>query len=209
MRISLLAAVSCSALLGLAAAPAMAQSADVSADVSADAGAVASDAAATAGAEAISDAELTRFADAMEAVRPIAEAAGSAPSAEQQAQMAAAIEAAGLSLERFNAISTTVSSDAVVRARAALAGTEASPAGSAAAGVTDAEVEAFSTAMAAVRPIAEAAGSSPTAEQQAQMAAAISGAGLELERFNAISSAVSADAHLRARLAVADARRGG
>lgn len=201
MRISLLAAVSCSALLGLAAVPAMAQSAD--------AGAVASDAAATAGAEAVSDAELKNFAAAMEAVRPIAEAAGSAPSAEQQAQMAAAIEAAGLSLERFNAISTTVSSDAVVRARATLAGTEASPAGSAAAEVTDAEVEQFSTAMAAVRPIAEAAGPAPTAEQQAQMAAAISGAGLDLERFNAISSAVSADAHLRARLAVADARRGG
>lgn len=49
----------------------------------------------------------------------------------------------------------------------------------------------------------------PSAEQQAQMAAAISSSGLALDRFNAISGAVSQDAHLRARMAVADARRAG
>ena len=62
--------------------------------------------------------------------------------------------------------------------------------------------------MAAVQPIAESLnGAAPSAEQQAAMAAAITGSGLELERFNAISGAVSQDAHLRARMAVADARR--
>ena len=158
--------------------------------------------------DSISDSELRSFAEAMEAVRPIAAAAGSAPTAEQQAQMAAAIEASGLALTRFNAISAAVSADPVVRARAELAATDPSPAGSAAAAVTDAEVEQFSVAMAAVQPIAAALnGAAPNAEQQAQMAAAIEASGLALERFNAISGAVSQDAYLRARLAVADARR--
>lgn len=160
--------------------------------------------------DSISDAELVQFAAAMEAVQPIAAAAGSAPTAEQQAQMAAAIAASGLALERFNAISTAVSTDPVVRARMELAATDPSPAGSAAAAVTDAEVEQFAVAMAAVQPIAESLnGAAPNAEQQAQMAAAIEASGLALQRFNAISGAVSQDAHLRARLAVADARRNG
>lgn len=189
-------AVSCVALATLAAAPALAASlSPAPALIAAD-------------SDSISDDELRSFAAAMEAVQPIAEAAGSAPTAEQQAQMAAAIEASGLALERFNAISTAVSTDPVVRARAELAATDPSPAGSAAASVTDAEVDQFGVAMAAVQPIAEALnGAAPNAEQQAQMAAAIEASGLPLERFNAISGAVSQDAHLRARLAVADARR--
>ena len=75
--------------------------------------------------------------------------------------------------------------------------------------ISDQELKSFATAMAAVRPIAEAAGGTPSAEQQAEMAAAIEASGLALTRFNAISGAVSQDAHLRARLAVADARRAG
>ena len=196
MRKSLFFAVSCATLATLTAAPAMAVSlspAPVRIAVDTD---------------AISDAELRDFAAAMEAVQPIAAAAGGAPTAEQQAQMAAAISASGLALERFNAISTAVSTDAVVRARLELAATEPSPAGSAAAAVTDAEVEQFAVAMAAVQPIAVALnGAAPNAEQQAQMAAAIEASGLALQRFNAISGAVSQDAHLRARLAVANARR--
>jgi hypothetical protein len=159
----------------------------------------------------VTDAELAQFSAAMKAVQPIAEALnGAAPTAEQQAQMAEAIAQSGLALERFNAISTAVSSDAVVRARLAVAETPPSPAGSAAAGVTDAELTQFSTAMAAVQPIAAALnGAAPDAAQQAQMAEAISGSGLALERFNAISAAVSQDEHLRARLQLADARRAG
>lgn len=196
MRKSLFLAVSCAALATLAAAPA------VAANLSPAPVLIAAD------TDTISDAELRNFAAAMEAVQPIAEAAGSTPTAEQQAQMAAAIAASGLALERFNAISTAVSTDPVVRARAELAATDPSPAGSAAAGVTDAEVDQFGVAMAAVQPIAEALnGAAPNAEQQAQMAAAIEASGLTLQRFNAISGAVSQDAHLRARLAVADARR--
>lgn len=195
MRTSLIAALSCVALTAATAVPAMA-------------GTLAPVPATLAQADAISDAELRSFANAMEAVQPIAEASGGAPTPEQQAQMAAAIEASGLALERFNAISTAVSTDAVVRARVQLAATDPSPAGSPGAAVTDAEVDQFVVAMAAVMPIAESLnGAAPSAEQQAEMAAAITGSGLALERFNAISSAVSQDAHLRGRMAVADARR--
>lgn len=201
MRISLLTAVSCAALLTAAA---------TTPSVAAPFAPTLSPALSTVPSDTISDAELVSFAAAMEAVRPIAAAAGSAPTAEQQAEMAAAIEASGLALERFNAISTAVSTDAVIRARLELATTEPSPAGSAAAAVTDAEVEQFVVAMAAVQPIAAALnGAAPDAAQQGQMAAAIEASGLALDRFNAISGAVSQDARLRARMAVADARRAG
>ena len=197
MRKSLLAALSCAALTAAIAAPAAAQTAPAPA-------------AQTASADSVSDAEIASFVAAMEAVRPLAEAAGSTPTAEQQAAMASAIEEAGLALDRFNSISVAVSSDPVVRARAELAAIPASPAGSPAAGVTDTEVDQFAVAMAAVRPIAESLdGAAPDADQQARMAEAIAASGLELDRFNAISSAVFQDAHLRARLAVSDARRNG
>lgn len=61
--------------------------------------------------------------------------------------------------------------------------------------------------MGRLQTIAQAAGGSPTAEQQAAMAAAVEGSGLEVDRFNAISTALSQDAALRARVALADARR--
>lgn len=197
MRMPLLAAVSAVALL-VGAASVEARTPAPAALVEAD-------------ADSISDDELRRFATAMEAIQPIAAAVqGGAPSAGQQAQMAAAIEASGLALDRFNAISTAVSSDAVTRARVELAASPPSPAGSAAAAVTDAEADQFVAAMAGVRPIAEALnGAAPGAEQQAEMAAAITASGLDLERFNAISAAVSQDDHLRARMAVAEAKRGG
>lgn len=200
MRTSLFAAVSCAALLTVAAAPAAA----LSAASSAPAGVVAV-------SETITDEELRSFATAMEAVEPIAAAVtGGAPTPEQQVQMAAAVEASGLPLERFNVISAAVSTDPVVRARLNLAITEPSPASSAAAAVTEAEVDQFVVAMAAVQPIAASLnGAAPSAEQQAEMATAIENAGLALDRFNAISGAVSQDAHLRARMAVADARRAG
>lgn len=202
MRTSLFAAVSCAALLTVAAAPVAAQTADAPA---------AAPTAGPAAADAVSDAELSRFVTAMQSIEPIASAVtGGTPTPDQQMQMAAAIEASGLALDRFNAISTAVSTDPVLRARANLATTEPSPAGSTAAAVTDAEVDQFVVAMAAVQPIAASLnGAAPSAEQQAQMAAAISSSGLALDRFNAISGAVSQDAHLRARMAVADARRAG
>lgn len=196
MRKLLLAAASCAALATVVASPAAAAPL-VSAPVQAP-----------AGTDAISDAELGNFVAAMEAVRPIAAAAGSTPTAEQQVEMAAAIEASGLSLDRFNAISVAVSSDPVVRARAELAAIAPSPAGSVAASVTDTEVDQYVVALAGVRPIAEALnGTAPDAEQQARMAAAIEASGLDLQRFNVISGAVSGDAHLRGRLAVSGARQ--
>lgn len=193
MRIALFAA---SSILAFSAAPALAQ----------EAAAPAAPVAVTAQAE-ITDAELASYSAALAKVTPLAQALnGAAPTAEQQAEMAAAIEGAGLTLDRFNAISQAASSDTTVRARVALAQT---PASATAGSITDAEVESFAKAMSDLRPIAEALnGAAPSAEQQATMEAAITGSGLTRERFNEISGLVGGDAHLRARLAVADARAG-
>ena len=168
--------------------------------------ALAEEAAATADA-AVTDAQLESFAAAMEKVRQIsAEVQGGTPTDEQQAAMAAAIEGAGLDIAVFNAISSQVSSDPVMRARVALA-TAADPApGSVAAGVSEDEVTKFSAAMVQIRSVASGGGT-PTPEQQTAMAQAVEASGLGVERFNAISSAVSSDEHLRARVQLADARR--
>ena len=198
MRIALLAAVSA---LALSAAPALAQEAETPAETT---GAM------TQASAEFTDAEIAGFVAAMAKIAPIAQSLnGAAPSDEQQAEMAAAIEASGLTIDRFNALSGAANSDPVVRARVAVAGTPASAAGSVGAAVTDAEVEGFASAMATLAPLAQSLnGAAPTAEQQAEMEAAITGAGLSRERFNEISGAVSSDAHLRARLALADVRAG-
>ena len=189
MRLTLIAAVSAVALLG---------------------GAVQASAAAplTTAAQATeySDAQLQAFGTAMTAVRAASPTDGTAPTTEQQAAMAAAIEAAGMDITSFNALATAVSTDPVVQARLAVFATPESPAGSVAASVTDAEVAQFAAAMTAVRAAAPAGGATPTTEQQAAMASAVSASGLALDRFNAISGAVSTDERLRARLELADAR---
>ena len=194
MRIAFLVA---SSFLALSAAPALAQDPAAPAAVPAPMAAQAE----------ITDAELTSYAAALGKVTPLAQALnGATPTAEQQAEMAAAIEGSGLTLERFNAISQAASSDTTVRARVALAQT---PTSASATSITDAEVEGFAKAMSELRPIAESlAGAAPSPEQQASMESAITGSGLTRERFNEISGMVGADAHLRARLAVADARAG-
>lgn len=158
--------------------------------------------------EEVTDAQLISFNEAMQKVRGIAAAAGGSPTPEQQAEMAAAIEASGLGIEQFNAVSTKVSSDAVLRARLGVLSAPEAAAGSVAAGVSDEEVAQFSAAMARIRDVAPAGGAAPDADQQAAMAAAVSNSGLELERFNAIATAVSEDARLRARVELADAQRG-
>lgn len=155
-----------------------------------------------------SDAQLQAFSTAMTAVRAASPTDGSAPTAEQQAAMASAIEGAGMDITSFNALATAVSGSEVLQARLAVLATPESPAGSVAASVTDAEVAQFAAAMTAVRAAAPAGGAAPTAEQQAAMAAAVSSSGLALDRFNAISQAVGADARLRARLDLAAAQAG-
>ncbi|MGA0546103.1 DUF4168 domain-containing protein [Brevundimonas sp. VNH65] len=168
--------------------------------------AVAQDAAAPAAS--VTDAQLEGFAAAMNKVREISAAVqNGAPTAEQQAAMAAAIDGAGLDIATFNALSGQVSSDPVLRARLAVVTAPDPAPGSVAAGVSEEEVAKFSTAMAEIRTVAPASGA-PTADQQAAMAKAVEDSGLGLERFNAISSAVSSDAHLRARVELADAQRG-
>ncbi len=189
MRLTLIAAVSAVALMG-AAAPALA----------------AAPVAVASQATEYSDAQLQAFATAMTAVRAAAPTDGTAPTTEQQAAMAAAVESSGMGIEGFNALATAVSTDAVLQARLAVLDTPEPPAGSVAASVTDAEVAQFGAAMVQVRAAAPTDGSAPNTEQQAAMAAAVSASGLELERFNAIATAVSTDPRLRARLALADAQ---
>lgn len=192
-----LAAVSAAALL---AGAAQAQ----------DAVAPEAEASAAVSTSAFSDAQLTSFNGAMTRMSSVAEAvAGGTPSAEQQAEMAAAVEASGLGIEQFNAISVAVSADPVLRARLAVLGAPMPAAGSISAAVTDAEVTQFSNVMVRMRELAPAAGATPTAEQQAEMAAAVQASGLAVDRFNAIAQAVSQDARLRARVELADAERAG
>lgn len=189
MRLTLIAAASAVALLGGATTVSAAPSPMTAAQAS-----------------EYSDAQLQAFATAMTAVRAAAPTDGSAPNADQQAAMAAAVASSGMDITAFNALATAVSTDDVLQKRLGVFSTPESPAGSVAASVTDAEVSQFSGAVAAVRAASPAAGATPTAEQQAAMAAAVSASGLALERFNAIAGAVSTDARLRARLQLADAR---
>ncbi len=154
-----------------------------------------------------SDAQLQAFGTAMAAVRAAAPTDGAAPNTEQQAAMAAAVASSGMEITAFNALATAVSTDPVLQARLAVFATPESPAGSVAASVTDAEVAQFAAAMTAVRAAAPTGGAAPTDEQQAAMAAAVSASGLALDRFNAISGAVSSDERLRARVELADAKR--
>lgn len=158
--------------------------------------------------EEVTDAQLTAFNEAMQKVRVVAAAAGGSPTAEQQAEMAAAIEASGLGIEQFNAVSSKVSADPVLRARLGVLAAPAPAEGSVAAGVSDEEVSQFSSAMARIREVVPAGGAAPDADQQAAMAAAVANSGLSLERFNEVATAVSQDARLRARVELADARRG-
>lgn len=67
---------------------------------------------------------------------------------------------------------------------------------------SDAQLQAFSTAMTAVRAAAPTDGSAPNAEQQAAMATAVSSSGMDITAFNALATAVSTDEVLQARLAV-------
>ncbi|SFS35461.1 DUF4168 domain-containing protein [Brevundimonas viscosa] len=192
MRFAFLAAAS---VLAFAAAPAVAAPAVPAAVVQQD----------------VTDAELASYAAAEEGVRAVQAQVQGQITAEQQAAMVAAIEGAGLTLDRFNAISQSVQAgDEILAARLAVARAPESPAGSVGATATDAELGQFATAMAAVRPIAaQLNGAAPTAEQQAAMAEAIASSGLALERFNAISGALAADQRLQARVALAAARSDG
>lgn len=163
-------------------------------------------AAAPAPAGDVTDAQLTAFNTAMQKVKAVTATVQGAPTAEQQAEMAAAVEASGLGVEQFNAISGKVSSDAVLRARLAVLDAPASS--GVAAAVTDEEVSQFASAMVKLRELAPAGGAAPTPEQQTAMAAAVEESGLSRERFNEVATAVSADARLRARVQLADAQRG-
>lgn len=177
MRLSLIAAAAACALM---ASPALAQDAT------------------------FTDETLGQYAQALEAIMPIAQAAAGAPSPEQQAQMAEAVAASGLTPEQFNAIAAASQTDLVLRARIDLAGTPAPAEGALSTTVTDAEIDQFAQAMVGVREVT-AGSTSLTPEQQTAMAEVVTAAGLSVDRFNAIGGAISGDAHLRARIALAEA----
>lgn len=82
---------------------------------------------------------------------------------------------------------------------------DAAPAAATPDSVTDDELLKFTAAMARMRVVAAAVGTgTPTPEQQTQMAAAVTGSGLEIARFNAIAQ-ISGDPVVRARITVASA----
>lgn len=156
-----------------------------------------------AAAAEFSDADLRAFATAMGEMQTVAAAVEGTPTAEQQATMAASVQNSGLAIERFNTISTAVSADPVLRARIGVVMTPAPAAGSVAAGITDAELGMFAAAMGKVKTVADSVeNGTPTADQQAEMAAAVQNSGLDITRFNAIATAVSQEERLRARIAL-------
>lgn len=156
---------------------------------------------------AISDADLRAFAAAMAEVQTVAAQVEGTPTAEQQAAMAASVQNSGLEIESFNAIATAVSQDPALRARIAVVTAPAPAPGSVAAGVSDQELGQFAAAMDVVQTVAaQVEGGAATAEQQAEMASAVQNSGLDIERFNAISTAVSQDESLQARIALINAR---
>ncbi|MES2861836.1 MAG: hypothetical protein V4701_10200 [Pseudomonadota bacterium] len=67
---------------------------------------------------------------------------------------------------------------------------------------SDTQLQAFASAMTAVRAAAPAEGATATPEQQSAMASAVASSGMEVEAFNALATAVSTDEVLQARLAV-------
>ena len=95
--------------------------------------------------------------------------------------------------------------DAGAAATAPVAAPATAPA-TAPASFTDDELMKFDDAMTKVRAVSDTLnGAQPTPEQQAQMAAAVQDSGLEVTRFNALSSAVAADPVLAARIRVVNA----
>lgn len=165
--------------------------------------------AAAPAAGGFTDEELKKFDDAMAQVRAVSSTLnGAQPTAEQQAQMAAAVQNSGLEVTRFNAISTAVSADPVLAARIAVLNTPAPAPGTPAAGVTDDELTRYVTAMTQIRAVtAEVENGQATPEQSAQLTAAVQGSGLEVERFNAIAQTVSQNEYLQAKAELIDARQ--
>ena len=187
MRIAALAAVSLLALSAAVPAAALTQEATDAAP-------------AAATPDSVTDQELLQFTGAMTKMRQVAAAVGTGtPTAEQQAQMAEAVQSSGLEIARFNAIAQ-ISGDPIVRARINVASSPASPEGSVGATVDDAEAARYARAATAARAAVQSGGT--PAEQQAAMTAALSAEGLSIERFNAISAATSSDSRLRARVAL-------
>lgn len=158
-----------------------------------------------------SDAQVASYANARKQVAAInSQVTGGKPTAEQQAAMAKAVTDAGLTIESFNAIATAAQKDAVLRARIAVAEATPSPAGSVGASVTEDEMTKFSAAMAKLRVVAAGVqNNAPTDAQKAEMNSIVAASGLTVERFNAIATAIPQDPHLKARVLLADARRGG
>ena len=119
-------------------------------------------------------------------------------------------------------ILTTASAAALLFAGAAMAQTAPAPAqdhsahathgahAEASAGFTDAELLTFAQVVGRLQAIAGETGGELTPEQQTEMVGIVEASGLPVQRFNEISTAVSADAELQNRIvALLQARQAG
>jgi len=161
------------------------------------------------GAAEFTDEELRKYDVAITRVRAVSDTLnGAQPTPEQQAEMAAAVQESGLEVVRFNAISNAAAESPVINARInAMKAPKPAP-GSVAAGVSDAELRQFVEAMTKIRAVtANVQNGQATPEQSAQLTAAVEGSGLAVDRFNAVATAVSQDAGLRARAELIGARQ--
>lgn len=156
---------------------------------------------APADAANFTDDELLKYDAAITRVRAVVDALnGAEPTAEQQGEMAAAVQDSGLDVTRFNTIMTAAAEDPILPARIKVLKTPAPAAGSVAAGVNETELTQFVQAMTAIRAItATVQNGQATPEQSAQLTAAVQNSGLAVDRFNEVATAVSQDASLQAR----------
>ncbi len=129
----------------------------------------------------------------MAAVRAAAPTDGTAPNAEQQAAMAAAVASSGMDIAAFNALATAVSTDRSAAGASRRARHAGPAAGSVAASVTDAEAAQFGAAMVAVRAAGPPAAPPRPPNSRPPWPQRSRRSGLALERFNAIAQAVSGD----------------
>lgn len=194
MRLFAFAAAS----LALSGAPALAQSAPAPAVAPAPA----------AQAAGFTDAEVAAYAQVLARVIEINRSVDGQPTADQRAEMLAAVDASGLTVERYNAIAVAAEGDAELKARVAVAMAAPSAPGSVGASVTETEVEKFARAAVRVQAILAEVDGQPTTEQQTAMAEAVQESGLGVTRFNAIADARTTDEALRARIELAIVRVG-
>ena len=147
------------------------------------------------------DAVIITYDGAVTRLRDLAAALnGSAPTAQQQGELAAVVQQSGLAVERYNSIAQASAADPAIRARIRVLKAPMPAANTVAAGVTEDELRRYVGAVDKIRDItAEVQNGRANAEQGAALSSAVRGSGLSTDRYNAIAKAVFDDQWLRAR----------